>query len=143
MTAVMRLGVLGAKFKRFGCHIRLQGPLTLPPYDEPEPDGAIVRGGSDDYRDHHPGASDVLCVIEVSDASIRRDRGYKQRVYADSGIPVYLIVNLVDGVVEVYGSPMKGKGRYGQVGTLSPKEAVSLIMPTRDILKVPVWRLLP
>jgi len=49
MTAVTRLGDLNPKFKKFGCHVRLQGPVTLPPYDEPEPDGAIVRGGSDDY----------------------------------------------------------------------------------------------
>jgi len=143
MTAVTRLGDLNPKLKKFGCHIRLQGPITLPPYDELEPDGAIVSGGTDHYRDRHPKAADVLCVIEVADASIRRDRGSKQRIYANSGIPLYLIINLVDVVVEVYGRPMKGKGRYGQVETLSPKGAVSLVMPSRDIVKVPVRRLLP
>jgi len=143
MTAVTRLGDLDRKFKRFGCHIRLQGPITLPPYDEPEPDGAIVIGSSDDYRDRHPKASEVLFAIEVADASIRRDRGYKQRIYANSGIPIYFIVNLVDGVIEAYNRPMKGKGRYGQVETLSPKQAVIFIMPAGNIVKVPVRRLLP
>jgi hypothetical protein len=54
-----------------------------------------------------------------------------------------VIINLVDVVVEAYTRPMKGKGRYGQVETLSPKGTVSLMMPSRDIVKVPVRRLLP
>jgi Uma2 family endonuclease len=88
-VAVLRLGKLDRKFEKLGCHVTTQQPLALPPFDEPEPDGAIVRGTIDDYTNRKPGPADVLCVIEVADASLRRDRGYKQRIYADSGIPVY------------------------------------------------------
>src|SRR6266480_5088411 len=41
-TVVAGLGDLSPRLKRYGCYIRTQSPITLPPYDEPEPDGAIV-----------------------------------------------------------------------------------------------------
>src|SRR5438105_12065286 len=101
-TAITRLGDLSARFKRCGCHIRLQSPVPMPPFDEPEPDAAIVRGTNDDYVEHHPGAADVFCVIEVADASLPRDRGYKQQIYANAGIRTYIIINLADRVIAVY-----------------------------------------
>ncbi|NLX96074.1 MAG: hypothetical protein GXY83_07850 [Rhodopirellula sp.] len=36
----------------------------------------------------------VLCVIEVADASLHHDRTVKQQIYADSGLPQYIILNL-------------------------------------------------
>src|SRR5579883_185599 len=51
--------------------VRAQGPLRLPPRYEPEPDIAIVRHRSDSYRTAHPGAADVLLLIEVADTSLR------------------------------------------------------------------------
>jgi hypothetical protein len=44
-------------------------------------------------------------VIEVSDTTRAKDRGRKKEAYGWSGIPVYWIVNLVDGQVEVYTPP--------------------------------------
>jgi Uma2 family endonuclease len=100
--------------------------VALPPFDEPEPDAAIVRGAIKDYRDHKPGPGDILCVIEVADASLRRDRATKQRIYADAGIAEYLIVNLPDRVIEVYTEPHKGKGRYGQLATLTATKRLAV-----------------
>src|SRR3954454_20033396 len=40
--AVLRLGKLDPKFGKLGCHITTQQPLALPPFDEPEPDGAVI-----------------------------------------------------------------------------------------------------
>lgn len=48
-TAVTRLGELNQRLKKLGRHIRLQQPITLPPFDEPAPDGAVVRGMLQDY----------------------------------------------------------------------------------------------
>ena len=142
-TVVDRLADLRPKLRRQGCYMRNQGPVTLPPYDEPEPDGAIVKGKGDDYMERHPGAAEILCVIEVADASLRRDRGYKQRVYADNGIPVYVIINLIDRVVELYTQPLKGTGRYGQSVTLRVKQSLTLPTARGAGLKIPVRRLLP
>lgn len=141
--AVQLLGKLDRQFEKLGCHVPIQQPLLLPPFDEPEPDGAIVRGKLRDYAKRKPGARDVLCVIEVADASLGRDRGYKQRIYADSGIPVYAIVNLPDRVVEYYTEPLMGKGRYGRSVTLPPKQTVEFPAAGGKSLKVPVRRLMP
>ena len=141
-AAVYCLSKLDTRLNELGCHMQTQGPISLPPFDEPEPDGTIVRGMDADYLKHHPGPDDVLCVIEVADSSLSNDRGYKQKLYANSGIETYLIVNLVDRVVEVYTQPMKGKGRYAQSTTLNAKQSVSIPAASGKSLNVPVKRLL-
>src|SRR5438309_1477777 len=84
MTVVLLLADLNTRLKRLGCCMRTQTPITLANFEEPEPDGLIVRGSIDDYKSRHPTAADALCVIEVADASLRRDRRYKQQLYAKS-----------------------------------------------------------
>jgi Uma2 family endonuclease len=116
--------ILGAAAKGQGCYVRVQQPITLPPDGEPEPDGAIVRGTKDDYRRRKPVAADVCCVIEVADSSLDRDRGTKMRIYADAGIEQYVIVNLVERVVEVYERPVRGAGRYDEPARLRGDEIV-------------------
>jgi len=137
------LADLNPKFKTLGCHIRIQAPITLPPRDEPEPDLVIATGHLAAYADHHPGPAEVLCVIEVADASLRRDRGYKQELYAKSGIPIYVIINLPDRVVELYTHPLKGKGHYGQTVTLTTGETLTLPTVKGKGIAIPVRRLLP
>src|SRR5438552_4963614 len=139
--AVTRLGDLNPKLKRHGCHIRTQGPLNLAPHDMPEPDGAIVRGVDVDYADAHPIAGDVLCVIEVADASLRRDRGYKQQLYANSGIPMYIIVNLLNDTIEVRIRPRKG--RYAPAVILKLRQKLNVPTASGKSLLVPVRQLLP
>ena len=128
--SVRQLGKLDAALVTRGCHMRTEAPLTLPPFDEPEPDGAIVRGGEDDDRRRHPGGADVLCVIEVADSSLRRDRTTKLRIYAAAGIPRYVIVNLIDGCVEVYHGPLPAQKRYARSDTLTREAELSL--PTAE-----------
>ena len=134
---------LNGRLRRRGCYVRIHQPLTLPPYDEPEPDVAIVAGSKDDYRDGHPGASDVLCVVEVADSSLAYDRTTKQRIYARFRIRQYVIVNLVEGVVEVYTEPVPAKRLYRNSETLSGRGSLALPMPGGSPLKVPVRLLLP
>ncbi|ACY49036.1 Uma2 family endonuclease [Rhodothermus marinus] len=83
--------------------IRVQLPLALGPYSEPEPDVAVVEGAPRQYRDEHP--SSAVLVVEVADASLQFDRTRKAALYARAGIPEYWIVNLLDGVLEVYRRP--------------------------------------
>ncbi len=82
--------------------LRKEDPVRIPDFDEPEPDVALVRGSRDDYRDRIPVAGDVMLVVEVSETTLDRDQGEKWAAYAKGRIPVYWIVNLVDGQVEVY-----------------------------------------
>ena len=76
---------------RTGFHVRMQLPLAIDDYSEPEPDVAVVTGQIRDYRDAHPTSS--LLVVEVSDDSLRHDRTVKQRLYARCGIPEYWILD--------------------------------------------------
>jgi Uma2 family endonuclease len=90
-----------------GWFVRSAKPVRLPPNNEPEPDEAIIRGKTRDYKRGtrgKPGPQDVGLIAEVSDSSLADDRAMV-RVYGPSGIPVYWIVNLVDRQVEVYSDP--------------------------------------
>jgi Uma2 family endonuclease len=86
--------------------VRAQQPITLPgQQSEPEPDLVIAKGLPQSYVKRHPKAVDIVLVCEVADATLSRDRNEKLRLYAQAGISEYWIVNLVDGVVEVYRDP--------------------------------------
>ncbi len=72
---------------------------------ELEPDGALIRGGEESFLDANPQASDVALVVEVGDASLERDRTWKLKVYAKSGIPHYWIIDIPGNCLEVYSRP--------------------------------------
>ena len=59
--------------------ISVQSPLRLDAYNEPEPDVMLLRPREDDYQDRHPGAADVLLLVELSESSLAYDRGTKLR----------------------------------------------------------------
>ena len=97
--------------------VRAQLPITLSGNNEPEPDAVVCLGPKRRYSTGRPTARDVAMVIEVSDTTIRRDRGLKLRAYARNRITVYWIVNLAEGQVEVYSAPRAGRNptyRYRQ-----------------------------
>ncbi len=85
--------------------VRCQSAVTLTGGSEPEPDFALVRGDESAYRTRHPGPGDIGLLVEVSDSSLLIDRHDKGNIYAQDGIPVYWIVNVVDKVIEVYTQP--------------------------------------
>src|SRR5260221_7813693 len=89
-----------------GYHVSLQQPVAIPPDSAPEPDGAITRGTPDDYRNRYPAAADVPCLIEVADSSLQHDRLTKKRIYARAGFAQYILINLIDSVVEISESPV-------------------------------------
>jgi len=138
--AVQRLVKLALRFEPLGCTLQVQQPIQLPPTNEPEPDGSIVRGTDDDYRDGPPGSANVTCAIEVSDSSLERDLGVKLRLYASAGIEQYVVVDLVHDVVLDHRQP-RGDG-YGEVITLRAGEVVHL-RTTTGAVSVPVAYLLP
>lgn len=125
-----------------GWFMLTQLPVSLPPYHEPEPDGAIVRGAPRDYPDRPPGAADVAIVIEVADSSLETDRTRKLSIYASAGIPQYVIVNLVDRQLEVHEQPVPAEGRYASQVTLHTGDLLHLRVGAQR-LPIPVGHLLP
>jgi Uma2 family endonuclease len=138
-----KIGRLVSDIESLGGCIRLQQPVTLPPDSEPEPDATIAVGAVEDYAAHHPTPGDITCLIEVADSSLQRDRVTKQRIYADNGIAQYLIVNLLDGVIEEYRDPQPGTGRYASVRTVRRDETVQINVGREKRLDVPASTLLP
>jgi len=140
---VMKLNELNARLRKMGFHLRPQQPLSLPPDDEPEPDAAIVRGKPADYADHHPTATDVVCVIEAADSSLRRDRTTKLEIYQSAGIGRSVIINLPDRVVEIYLRTNSAKGRFAKPVILTATQNMELLESEGKHLSVPVRSLLP
>lgn len=99
-----------------GWYARPQQPITLGD-SEPEPDGAVVRGRGEDYRETHPSIPDIGIVFEVADRSLTLDHGRKKRMSAKNGIPVYWIANLKEKQIEVnadpFGSDYRRKQGFG------------------------------
>lgn len=138
--AVQRLVKLASQFDPLGCTLQVQQPIQVPPTDEPEPDGSVILGSDDDYRNGPPGSAAVTCVIEVSDSSLDRDLGVKLRLYARAGIEQYVVVDLVHDVVLDHRRP-RGDG-YEDVTALRAGDAVQLRTTTQAVA-VSVTRLLP
>jgi Uma2 family endonuclease len=136
--AIDQITELCQPLKRRGFRIRVQQPISLPPGSEPEPDVAIAHGKARDFAKRHPSPSEVPCVFEVADSSLPRDRTTKLEAYARSGIPTYVIVNLIDSVVEVYTNPIPDEGRFEELHTFARGSSLSLRISNRISLDLQV-----
>ena len=111
---------------------------------EPEPDLAVVRGPIRRYATRHPVAKDIGMLVEVSDTSLREDRGRKQRIYARARIPIYWIINLVEAQVEVYSDPKGGrKPGYQTCQVYRINDTIPVILDSKQIGLVRVKDLMP
>jgi Uma2 family endonuclease len=127
-----------------GWYVDSQEPMTTAD-SEPEPDVMIVQGSEMDYLEHHPGPENVALVIEVSEATLNRDRTLKKQLYAAATVPIYWIVNLLDSQVEVYSQPFVGTvgPDYKQRQTYTLAESVPVWIKTEHIGEIPVGQLFP
>lgn len=101
--------------------VRIQNSIELPgSVSVPEPDIVWARNRS--YLKSRPKAADVLLLIEVADTSLEYDPGEKAELYAKARIADYWIINLVDGCVEVFRDP--ARGRYRSLQTFEPGEKI-------------------
>ncbi len=104
--------------------VRVQNPVVLSRVTEPNPDLVLARPGWRGYPAEHPGPGDVLLLVEVSDSSLRLDRGVKLEVYARAGIGEYWIVDLSRNAVHVHRTP--GDGAYRVVTTLGRSDTLEV-----------------
>lgn len=88
--------------------VRVQNPILLDDFAEPQPDVCLLKRREDFYRDALPTPLDVLLVIEVSDTTLDYDRHFKLPLYAAAGIPEVLIFNLPDEQLEYHAQPANG-----------------------------------
>jgi Uma2 family endonuclease len=106
-----------------GFTIRPQLPIGLSTDGEPEPDISVVAGEPDDYVEH-PSESDVLLVLEISDATLAFDLGLKSEVYAEAGIAEYWILDINARTLEVrrepHGKTYRSTHLYDDTQSASP-----------------------
>ncbi len=91
--------------------VRVQCPIELDDFSEPEPDVSLLKFREDFYESGHPKPSDVLLAVEVSDASLDRDKQIKLPAFARCGVPEAWIVDLNANTVEVHSNPSDGEYR--------------------------------
>lgn len=91
--------------------VRIQNPVVLSDYSEPEPDLAIVKYRKDYYRHAHPEPADIFILIEVAESSVEYDEQIKLPLYAQSGIAECWLVNVEKKQIRVCTEPLEN--RYG------------------------------
>jgi Uma2 family endonuclease len=129
----------------FGIGWRIRGgsPLDLSRRTLIEPDFAVVAGDRHVAGLVHP--TTAALIVEISDATLRKDRTLKVHIYALAGLPDYWIVNLVDRQLEVHRSPSpdpsrRGRFRYADVtivpesGSMAPLAAPQSMIAVADLL---------
>ncbi len=85
--------------------VRVQGPIQIKDWSEPEPDLLLLRPKVDFYADQHPEPKDTLLLIEVANSSLEYDKTIKLPLYAEASIQTYWIINIPNQQIEVYQNP--------------------------------------
>lgn len=127
-----------------GWYVDSQEPVTTTD-SEPEPDVTVIRGEILDYLQRHPHPHEIALVVEVAEATVRRDRGTKKRIYARAGIPVYWLVNLVNQTVVVYTEPDSAASPpdYRRHKIYCPGEQIPVVVDGTVIGQLAVDEILP
>ena len=105
--------------------VSVQGPIVLAHDSEPEPDLAIYRLRPVPYKNREAHAEDALLLIEVAESSLAYDRSTKLRLYAETGIPEYWVVDCAAESIDVHRAPEAGGYRdvvrVAGAGSVSPE----------------------
>jgi Uma2 family endonuclease len=108
---------------------------------EPGLDIAGVRGTDDEYEHRMPGPDEVGLVVEVSLATLDRDRNEKLPAHALGRIPVYWIINLIDRQIEIYREP--DQGTYRSRVEPRPGQVVPVVIDGQNLGEILVGAILP
>ncbi len=118
--------------------VRAQGSLGIREFDSlPQPDFAWLLPKR--YQNVRATPADILLLVEVSDTTLRKDRGPKARLYAQAGIQDYWIVNIKQCCIEVRRDPSGASYRSLTVYAIG-QEVRPLAFPD---VALPVARLFP
>ncbi len=142
--ATRRLRILLEGIIPAGFYVDSQEPTSTVD-SEPEPDAMVIRGRPEDYQLHQPEAAQVPLMAEVADSSLQHDRGWKKRIYARAGIPVYWIVNLVQRQIEVFTQPSGDVENpdYAQCQVFSPAQDLAVVLDGKEVGRIAVKNVLP
>lgn len=120
--------------------LRLQDPIQLDDYSEPEPDIAVVYLDPLDYGNHHPNPDEIFLIIEVTDTTFPKDYAIKAPMYARSRILDYWLLDVNHRRLFVFRLPSQNVYQNEQVLTedefVSPLAFPDLVISVRDMLNL-------
>jgi hypothetical protein len=140
---VDEIGYLKPIAAKMGLLLRTQQPILIGDFSKPEPDAYVAIGSNATYLSRDVHAGDLLLVIEVADSSLDHDRTEKLRLYASAGIALYLILNLVDKVGELYVDPDSNAGSYRRSSVHPRTENLRIDLARLGSIELPLSRLIP
>lgn len=118
--------------------VSTQDPIQLDDFSEPEPDLAVIRGDILDYAENHPRSQDVVLVVEVADSTLAYDLETKDKLYAESGILDYWVIDLKNRCLHIFREPSAlGYGLHltlSELDQASPLAFSELIIHIADLL---------
>lgn len=124
------MGVVRPLLTAFGpeFEISVQSSLVLNDESEPEPDVVIARGSWRDFVEGLP-ISAVVLVVEISKSTLQNDLIDKAMLYAQSEIPEYWVIDLVNSELVVHRTPDSSmeRARYTEVRHLKKGEIVAAL----------------
>ncbi len=122
--------------------VRCQCPVEPSPGESihslPLPDVLVTRESGEAFARRHPGADDVLVVVEVADTSLAFDTGGKARLYSRSGFAEYVVADVRFHRLFVFRQPEDGEYRWsailGPEDEFRPLAAPDRAWKVRDLL---------
>jgi Uma2 family endonuclease len=105
--------------------VRVEKPLRVGDRSEPQPDIAVVHLHPRRYADGHPSSEQVYLLIEVSDSSLDYDCETKAKLYAQTGIDDYWVLDAKNRQLHVFRDPKQGE--YRQRFVLDEESCISLL----------------
>ena len=138
-AAIARTKILLDNRLREQIFVRLQDPVRMNNYSQPEPDISVVIPDPLYYEDHHPTPSEVYLIVEVADTTLRTDCGIKAKIYAESGITDYWVLDVNNRQLHVFREPSQD-GYLSQIiladdGSISPLQFPGISFAVRDMLR--------
>ncbi|WP_370623533.1 Uma2 family endonuclease [cf. Phormidesmis sp. LEGE 11477] len=85
--------------------VRLQDPIQLDAYSEPEPGIVVAHPNDSFYEDHHPAPNEIYLIVEIADSTIERDLTLKADLYAAAGIIDYWVINVQAQQLHIFRQP--------------------------------------
>ncbi len=120
-------------------YVRVPSSLAARPDSEPEPDASVTVKPRREYLNAGvPPGSEFRLVVEVSSATLWRDKGQKAMLYAQAGVREYWIVNLASRTLIVHRNPALGEYRsiqtYDDTEKIAPESAPEKFIVLAEIL---------
>jgi Uma2 family endonuclease len=121
-----------------GWWVRVQLPMVLGQYTDPQPDLVVVPGNPRNYPTH-PSTADL--VVEVADTSLRFDTNEKRLLYAEAGIREYWVIDVNGRELIVFRDPQptpnqSSRHDYAVTLTLKPTDRISPLAAPAAYIRV-------